>query len=63
MTANRKEHCAFAVLNTSGKCIADCHRNWDNDFEQDCIGIETDYELIDSGREVVLGRSLKLGRS
>lgn len=62
MTANRKEHCDFAVLNTSGKCIADCHRNWSNGFKTDCIGKTTDYQMIDEGREVPLGRALKLER-
>jgi hypothetical protein len=62
MTADRNEHCAFAVLNTSGKCIAVCHRNEDNDYDCDCIGNITDSDLIEDGREIQLCRANNIWR-
>ena len=34
----RKKHCAFAVLNRSGRCIADCWMNREREFCSDCTG-------------------------
>jgi hypothetical protein len=33
----RQEHCAFAVTNHTGKCIALCSKNTE---DEDCIGIK-----------------------
>lgn len=35
---DREEHCAFAILDQFGKCIAYCHHNLSRQYEVDCIG-------------------------
>jgi hypothetical protein len=35
--SERQEHCAFARLNPSGRCIALCHYNT-GPVDEDCIG-------------------------
>ena len=55
----RTEHCAFAVLNDNGRCIAACCHN-DPIDRVDCIG--NDGKTMDGDREVHLGLNLKLDR-
>ena len=32
----RDEHCAFAKLNSAGRCVADCIYNRERNFKRDC---------------------------
>jgi len=56
-----RDHCAFAKLNGSGRCIADCHRNLKVGFKHDCEGItrEREEHLEIEGREYQLGGRFK----
>ena len=43
VTMTREEHCAFAKLDVSGKCIASCsHNRLIDGFMCDCIAIKSD---------------------
>ena len=57
MKIERTEHCAFAVLNTNGRCIAQCKHN-DTVEGVDCIG--NDGDTLSHVCEVHLGLNLKL---
>ena len=35
---NREDHCDFKVLNSAGRCIADCGYNRISHFKRDCLG-------------------------
>lgn len=48
----RTEHCNGAILNTYGKCIAECKYNSLNHYEFDCIGNSNDDEKYWDGREI-----------
>ncbi len=50
----RSEHCALAVLNSSGRCIAACRYNVEACYEKDCTGQtrEGEENLLEEGREV-----------
>ncbi len=52
----RTEHCAFALCNPYGRCIAECWRNLETVFEEDCTGVKRDKEpeYIEAGREVLI---------
>ncbi len=58
----RTEHCALAVLNTSGRCIAACWYNLETCYEEDCTGKtrEGEKDLLEAGREyqIVGGRCI-----
>ena len=34
----RESHCTFAVLNSAGRCVADCQYNRATGFRSDCMG-------------------------
>ena len=40
----REKHCAFAVLNHFGRCIAYCRYNLDTRFRRDCTGLDAEGE-------------------
>jgi len=37
----RKKHCSFAVLNSNGRCVADCWMNREREFCSDCTGMNS----------------------
>lgn len=57
----KDSHCSQAVLNAYGRCIADCHCNWEYDFEHDCKGVDREREsnLKIAGREYQIGGRFK----
>lgn len=55
----RAKHCAGAVLNQHGKCIADCFINRLNCFDCDCVGITNDTQSYWDGREICLSMRRK----
>jgi hypothetical protein len=59
MKISRAEHCAFAKLNTNGRCIAPCVHA-DAVDEVDCIGNRGMTLATECGREIHLARNLKL---
>jgi hypothetical protein len=59
MKIARAEHCAFAKLNTNGRCIAPCVHA-DAVEEVDCIGNSGKTLATEGGSEIHLGRNLKL---
>ena len=55
----RSEHCAFARLNSNGKCIAHCiHTN--NLSACDCTGTTGKTVDVDFGREVIITPGCKI---
>jgi len=55
----REQHCAGAVLNHHGKCIADCHINILNMYDYDCIGNTNDAKESWDGREMCISMRKK----
>ncbi len=58
----REKHCAFAVLNHFGRCIADCRHNIKECYRRDCTGLERADEKCDWEfyQEVHLDRTGKI---
>lgn len=49
----REKHCALAVLNAFGRCIAYCRFNIKEQYRRDCIGMESKDEgdALEMGKE------------
>ena len=54
------EHCAFAVLNQAGRCIADCHYNKQPGWDRDCTGKSGVTLNSDDRHEVPLAMGLQI---
>lgn len=54
----REKHCGLAVLNYFGRCIAYCRFNILEQYERDCIGMESKDEgdALEAGKETRLNR-------
>ncbi len=50
-----EKHCCFRVLNSAGRCIADCQYNRESGYSQDCIGRVGNTSGND-GRKIQLGQ-------
>lgn len=49
----REEQCGLAVVNGSGRCIADCHWVWESGCTEDCVGNKDSEDHHEQeGREV-----------
>ena len=55
----REKHCAFAVLNHFGRCIAYCYHNMEAGIGRDCTGLNAK----DEDDEKVFGQEVHLDRS
>ena len=54
MSLKRNKHCAFAVLNSAGRCVADCIYNHKNrKLKLDCTGKKGEHHDT-TGHEVQL---------
>jgi len=58
----RSEHCALAVFNTSGRCIAACHYTIETCYEEDCTGQtrEGEQDMLEAGRECTIAGGKRL---
>jgi hypothetical protein len=58
----REKHCAFAILNYFGRCIAQCWRNQEAGIGRDCTGLDAKDESDEREflQEVRLSRGNKI---
>lgn len=51
----RQKHCGLAILNSFGRCIANCYWNIQNLYNRDCTGKEREPFDPEEGKEIEVG--------